>query len=68
MEMRGPKGNLTYLGTGHFRISRRDDKRVIKLDPDVNQSFKAVGDVCFVLLLPVRVRITTAGHRPRETQ
>ncbi|CAN0183143.1 unnamed protein product [Pylaiella littoralis] len=31
MDMRGPKGNLTYAGTGIFRIKRRDDRQVRKL-------------------------------------
>lgn len=31
MEMRGPKGNLTYLGRGTFRINRRGDRQVRKL-------------------------------------
>lgn len=26
--MRGPKGNLTYLGAGNFSIRRRDDRQV----------------------------------------
>lgn len=28
VDMRGPKGNLTYMGAGNFRIKRRDDRRV----------------------------------------
>lgn len=28
VDMRGPKGNLTYLGSGNFRIKRRDDRQV----------------------------------------
>ncbi|CBJ30200.1 conserved unknown protein [Ectocarpus siliculosus] len=31
VDMRGPKGNLTYLGTGNFSIRRRDDRQVRKL-------------------------------------
>lgn len=26
--MRGPKGNLTYLGRGNFRINRKGDRQV----------------------------------------
>ncbi|CAN0362669.1 unnamed protein product [Ascophyllum nodosum] len=31
VEMRGPKGSLTYLGKGMFRIKRREDRKVRKL-------------------------------------
>eukprot|EP00752_Nemacystus_decipiens_P004835 g4399.t1 len=31
VDMRGPKGSLTYLGMGNFRIRRRDDRQVRRL-------------------------------------
>ncbi|CAN0214865.1 unnamed protein product [Ectocarpus sp. 4 AP-2014] len=31
VDMRGPKGSLTYLGAGNFSIRRRDDRQVRKL-------------------------------------
>ncbi|CAM9750675.1 unnamed protein product, partial [Choristocarpus tenellus] len=31
VDMRGPKGNLTYCGNGVFSIKRRDDRKVTKL-------------------------------------
>eukprot|EP00903_Cladosiphon_okamuranus_P017715 g16311.t1 len=31
VDMRGPKGSLTYMGSGNFRIKRRDDRQVRKL-------------------------------------
>lgn len=44
MDMRGPKGNLTYLGGGNFRIKRRDDRKVGRagFDEKLGENFALV--------------------------